>query len=27
VNTIVAAREVADKYPQSTEQKSQGAGS
>jgi acetoin utilization deacetylase AcuC-like enzyme len=27
VNTIVAAREVAEKYPQSTEQKSQGAGS
>jgi len=27
VNTIIAAREVADKYPQSTEQKSQGAGS
>lgn len=27
VNTIVAAREVADKYPQSTERKSQGAGS
>ncbi|HSY32451.1 MAG TPA: histone deacetylase [Verrucomicrobiae bacterium] len=27
VNTIVAAREVAGKYPQSTERKSQGAGS
>jgi acetoin utilization deacetylase AcuC-like enzyme len=27
VNTIVAAREIADKYPQSTERKSQGAGS
>jgi acetoin utilization deacetylase AcuC-like enzyme len=27
VNTIIAAREVADKYPQSTERKSQGAGS
>jgi acetoin utilization deacetylase AcuC-like enzyme len=27
VNTIIAAREVANKYPQSTEQKSQGAGS
>jgi acetoin utilization deacetylase AcuC-like enzyme len=27
VNTIIAAREVADKYPQSTAQKSQGAGS
>ena len=27
VNTIVAAREVAEKYPQSTERKSQGAGS
>ena len=27
VNTIVAASEVADKYPQSTERKSQGAGS
>jgi acetoin utilization deacetylase AcuC-like enzyme len=27
VNTIIAAREVADKYPQSTERQSQGAGS
>jgi acetoin utilization deacetylase AcuC-like enzyme len=27
VNTIIAAGEVADKYPQSTERKSQGAGS
>ena len=27
VNTIIAAREVAEKYPQSTERKSQGAGS
>ena len=27
VNTIIAAREIADKYPQSTERKSQGAGS
>ena len=27
VNTIIAAREVADKYPQSTERTSQGAGS
>jgi acetoin utilization deacetylase AcuC-like enzyme len=27
VNTIIAAREVAEKYPQSREQKSQGAGS
>jgi acetoin utilization deacetylase AcuC-like enzyme len=27
VNTILAAREVADKYPQATERKSQGAGS
>jgi acetoin utilization deacetylase AcuC-like enzyme len=27
LNTIIAAREVADKYPQSTERKSQGAGS
>jgi acetoin utilization deacetylase AcuC-like enzyme len=27
VNTIVAAREIADKYPRSTERKSQGAGS
>ena len=27
VNTIIAAREVAEKYPQATERKSQGAGS
>ena len=27
MNTIIAAREIADKYPQSTERKSQGAGS